>query len=328
MKKLMDKKGEVLVAVMNQPRDFEIAQEQGWYRIPVDKAPKRWPPQWLAFYQTKIFGEEAFSVRHYARVADIKVASRRELFPDEPENPKSKRTYYQVCLERMERLPAPVFSRKFRRLVFIPTTYEKFTGAVEINDFFDESPLEDRLWAELKRREYFAERQYRVRVNSFNFFLDFALFCRNGNLNVETDGDVWHSQRDRIAEDNQRDNYLTAAGWRVLRFNSEQIKQRLIKECLATIAKTVALLGGLQDLTSHTTRALSFVEPRQLELWGEGFVESPEEIVKLPEKLLLQRKRSMSTSVKMSLADKANNQAKLFSDSPKIFSSKKTRRRR
>ncbi|MEK7730166.1 MAG: hypothetical protein AAB354_17290 [candidate division KSB1 bacterium] len=52
-KKLDPARGEVLIALMNQPRDLVIAQEQHWYRIPVDKAPKRWPPKWLAFYQTK-----------------------------------------------------------------------------------------------------------------------------------------------------------------------------------------------------------------------------------------------------------------------------------
>ena len=41
-------RGEVLVAIMNNKRDFAILQEQLWYRVPVDTAPKRWPPRWLA----------------------------------------------------------------------------------------------------------------------------------------------------------------------------------------------------------------------------------------------------------------------------------------
>ena len=40
-----------LVAILNDQRDFEILQREGWYRIPVSSAPRRWPPRWLAFYQ-------------------------------------------------------------------------------------------------------------------------------------------------------------------------------------------------------------------------------------------------------------------------------------
>ena len=53
-------RGEVLVAIVNNKADFGIVREQGWYRIPVDKEPKRWPPSWLAFYKTKVFENEAF----------------------------------------------------------------------------------------------------------------------------------------------------------------------------------------------------------------------------------------------------------------------------
>jgi hypothetical protein len=44
----------VLVAIMNKPADFAILLDQHWYRIPAETAPKQWPPEWLAFYQTKI----------------------------------------------------------------------------------------------------------------------------------------------------------------------------------------------------------------------------------------------------------------------------------
>ncbi|HLF00808.1 MAG TPA: hypothetical protein VI547_02445, partial [Anaerolineales bacterium] len=74
-------RGEVLVAILSHKSDFTILQEQGWYRVPVDKAPKQWPPQWLAFYQTKIFEQDAFAVNYYGRVSRIEIVARRELFP-------------------------------------------------------------------------------------------------------------------------------------------------------------------------------------------------------------------------------------------------------
>jgi hypothetical protein len=36
-----DARGEVLVTIMNNERDFGILQDELWYRVPVDTAPKR-----------------------------------------------------------------------------------------------------------------------------------------------------------------------------------------------------------------------------------------------------------------------------------------------
>ena len=54
---------ELLVAILTNKSDLAILQEQGWYRIPVDRAPRRWPPRWLAFYQPKVFGDDAYLIR-------------------------------------------------------------------------------------------------------------------------------------------------------------------------------------------------------------------------------------------------------------------------
>jgi very-short-patch-repair endonuclease len=241
------RRGQVLVAIMNKKADLGILQGQGWYRIPVAKAPKRWPPKWLGFYQTKVFGDEAFAVHYYGLVRAIQIVRRRDLFPNEPPNPKSERQYYQIHLHSLERLPAPIYSRRLRRIVFIPTTWQKFSRAAEINDLFDESPLEDRLWAELKRLNIAAERQWAVPLGKKWYFLDFALFCRNGSIDVETDGDAWHVDREQTPKDNCRNNALASAGWRVLRFNGRQIRESMNDYCVPRIAKTINNLGGLDD---------------------------------------------------------------------------------
>jgi hypothetical protein len=73
---------------MNDRRDMAIAREQGWYRIPVSSAEKwlkdRWPPKWLAFYQTKTFNTEKYAVRYFAKVLGVQERYRWQLFPDEP----------------------------------------------------------------------------------------------------------------------------------------------------------------------------------------------------------------------------------------------------
>src|SRR3954465_4006806 len=81
-------KEQVLVAILNTPHDLEIARKENWYRIPVASAQKwlrnRWPPEWIAFYQTKVFESDAFAIHHYARVESICQKLRVELLPNEP----------------------------------------------------------------------------------------------------------------------------------------------------------------------------------------------------------------------------------------------------
>jgi hypothetical protein len=65
-------RGEVLVAIINNRLDFTIAHESRWYRVPVGSKEKWlrdcWPPKWLALYQTKAFGQEAYAINYYAKV--------------------------------------------------------------------------------------------------------------------------------------------------------------------------------------------------------------------------------------------------------------------
>jgi very-short-patch-repair endonuclease len=250
-KKVMPANDSVLVAILNNPKDFALARDQHWYRIPVTSAEKwlknRWPPHWLAFYQTKSFGDEAFGVYYYSQVLRIRQVYRWQLFPDQPQDEKSQQRYHQLMIGSLQRLPQPILSRRWRRIVFIPTTWKKFTGATEINDLYDESPLEDRLWAELKRKRLNAERQDFVTANSQDYALDFAFYCASGKLDVETDGDSWHSDPKRIAHDNRRDNDLETSGWKLLRFNTYQLNEQMNDYCLPTIAKNINNLGGVDE---------------------------------------------------------------------------------
>jgi hypothetical protein len=185
---------QLLVAVLNNAHDLKIANEAHWYRIPVPSVEKwlarRWPPQWLAFYQTKIFGAESFAVNYYARVLNIRQARRCQLFPEEHAGPKSAKRYFQVVLGPLQKLPKPVPSKRWRRIVFISTTWAKFARAQEIHDLSDDSPLEDALWSQLKRLNVPAERQEFITANGNDYALDFAFYCANGKLDVETDGDT------------------------------------------------------------------------------------------------------------------------------------------
>lgn len=265
-----------MVAIMNNLLDFAIARDQHWYRIPVRSVERwlkeRWPPQWLAFYQTKVFGDEAYAVNYYARVLETRQVSRWQLFPDEPQDEKGKRRYYQLLLSQLQRMPKPIRSLRWRRIVFIPTTWRKFMSAVEINDLYDESPSEDRLWAGLKRLQIEAERQYFVKAKNQWHALDFAIFCEQGKMNVETDGDTWHTDPARIPLDNQRDNDLTGLGWSILRFNGSQIRETVAEYCVPTILESINRLGGLtsEGLIPRTFDPDHPGRPQQLTLFESG----------------------------------------------------------
>ena len=241
-------RGEVLVAIMNNKRDFDILQRELWYRIPVRSAPRRWPPKWLAFYHTKVFEEKRYTIQYYGRVRrEIPVVKRRELFPNEFPNPKSERQYYQIFLQSLERLSQPILSARARRIVFIPTTEAKFFRAEQINDLFDESPLEDHLWVELQKQDIPAERQWNVITQEGYYRLDFALFCVDANLDVETDGVSYHSKPERRSKDQERDNALQLADWRVLRFETQRVRESAAQYCMPRITRMISKLGGLKD---------------------------------------------------------------------------------
>ncbi len=236
-----------LISILKDVSDLAILKNEGWYRVPIKSAPGRWPPKWLAFYHPKVFGEDAYQIRYYGFVKEIKKVKRNQLFPNEIQSTKSEQEYYQVFLEELVERPTPIISARPRRLVFVPTTWYKFENAVIVNDLFDDSPLEDRLWLELKERKIDAERQWRVKVSNMTYYLDFAIFCKKGQIDVETDGDTYHLERSRVAKDNLRDNSLQIDKWLVLRFNTSQLTKQFKNNCLGIIQNGINSLGGLEN---------------------------------------------------------------------------------
>jgi very-short-patch-repair endonuclease len=244
------KPGEMLVAILKEPLDFTIARDQHWYRIPVESVEKmlkgRWPPRWVSFYQTMVFSQHPHCVFYYARVQSIRRAFRWQLFPDRPRDEKWSREYFQLLLDNLQQLPKPIYSRRWRRIVFIPTTLMKFKSAVEINDLYAGSTLEDKLWAELRRLSVYADRQELVSVKGRNYLLDFAVYCVKGKIDIETDGDRWHHNPEKAKLDNYRDNDLVADGWQILRFTGNQIRDQIADYCLPKIVDKVNNLDGVK----------------------------------------------------------------------------------
>jgi very-short-patch-repair endonuclease len=234
----------VLVAVMNAPRDFEIACHEGWYRIPLKRAPRRVGADYLAFYQTKAFDDEKWAVNYYAPTRRYHLVTRAGLLPEEADHPRAQEPYYKVEIGPLQRLPHPIPSRRLRRITFIPTSLERLLRAEEINDLWDRDSREERLWQAFKREGIEAERQYEVEEGGAHHRVDFAIFCQEGRVAVMCEGEP-AGERLRVIRESQVSDYdLTAWGWTVLRFDRQKLS-RDVPGCLAAIREAISCCGGL-----------------------------------------------------------------------------------
>lgn len=237
-----------LVALLPTLNDWQIAQNFRWYRIPVKPAPpivKAGAVRYIAFYFPKAFGAEAYQVKFYAEVTSISIKHRTELFPDEAINAKSSKQYYIIQFDHLQPLHQPISSNIPRRLLFIPTTEFKLFNAEEVNDLFSDSPLEDKIWSSLKQRKIAAQRQYAVSHGYHSYMLDFAIFCKDRNIDLECDGDAFHTKPKHVKQEKARNNALSSMGWSVLRFTTNDIQEHL-DESMQLVHDAIRSYGGLK----------------------------------------------------------------------------------
>ena len=264
---------DVLIVLAKEPSDFYIAQTQQWYRIPTST---RLPPcfregtvRFLAFYFPQAFKELCYSIRHYAAVTKVEVVTRAALFPDETPSSRSAQTYHKISFGPVQELPQPIVSYRGRRLLFVPTTWAKFSQATEINDVFHESPLEDTFWQELKRQNLPAERQVLLRTNGKNWVCDFVFYCAKGTVDVECDGDTYHMSPEAVIYDKARNNEISAAAdWDVLRFTTRHIEQEM-PWAMGLVKQKIDRLGGLHYAKEDMVRYVGN-RNNQLDLFGAG----------------------------------------------------------
>ena len=251
--RIPDSRQPALVAVVPRKKDWQILQSEKWYRIPVRTAPEGVERiRHIAFYQTRTFGAEKWSVNYYAEVDCIDTMRRCELLPDEPGHARAQELYHRIRVSELRPLPRPIPSLRWRRIVFIPTTLQRLMNAREINDLYCTSPIEDRLYDALRGVRLPAERQIFVRdaATGTGFMLDLAIFCRTGGLDVECDGRQFHAGEPARQRDRTRDNALTANGWRILRFAGREIRHDP-HDCALLVRRAVRRLGGLEPLPAR-----------------------------------------------------------------------------
>ncbi len=244
----MRRSDRLLIGIVASKRDLRIFEDERWYRIPVDafvtKDQETWPPGWVAAFEGVNASGADQQVLRYAEVVDIRRRTRDELFPGLPAGDRQGRQYYQLMLGPVQHLPAALIPPRRRRTTFIETSIAKLHSAKTFNDLFSGGRFEDDLWSAFQENLIDAERQWHVPVDQRLYVLDFALFCRDRNIDVEIDGRQHHAMESRSEYDADRDKDLARKGWAVQRFRAAALQNGL-SGCLAEVSEAIERYGGL-----------------------------------------------------------------------------------
>lgn len=246
-------KQRVLVAVLPSPADLVTADQLGWYRVPVARAPAQLGADYLAFYQTGAFpAGEKWQVSTLAAVRAVRIMTRAELLPDHHDHPRAQARYFRVDIGPLWRLPQPIPSRRLRRITFIPTTLARLLAAGEINDLWDKGQHQDRLWHALLEAGLDAERQlpwgdaeseepWLLADAPARPLIDFGFVKPRGRLAVMCPSDQSvHSVRVREPVEWVYD--LAVAGWQTMWLPEQRIWQDLAG-CVEVIRRSVDKLA-------------------------------------------------------------------------------------
>lgn len=146
-----DDAARVLVAVITRPCDLQTVRDECWYRIPIARGPRELAADYLALYLTGAFGVERWAVRWYAPILRYRLATRRELLPNEATHRRADERYYRLELGPLAALVPPLPARRFRRLTFIATSWGQLRRASDVNELWhppeDDLLPDDSVWA-------------------------------------------------------------------------------------------------------------------------------------------------------------------------------------
>jgi len=173
----------VLVAVVNNQRDFERVRDEHWYRIPVKRAPRQIAAEYLALYQTAKFGGQGRRIAFYAPILRYHVASRTELIPEQPDHPRAQEKYFKLELGELIPLPEPISNARQPRITFITTTLERLLDARDVNELWLRAAARQKLYAAVRERGLAVECWYPVEMGD-RPEADLALLGPSGRISL------------------------------------------------------------------------------------------------------------------------------------------------
>ena len=141
----------VLVAVMPNQRDLEIARVLGWYRS-AQKRPKVISVDYLAFIRPCLLAGGTLADRWVAPILGHELTTRAELLHDQPDHPRAEEEYFKLQLGPLEELAQPIPAGSWKRITFFYTTMGRIWQAESLADL----PVHDEertvLWQSLRER--------------------------------------------------------------------------------------------------------------------------------------------------------------------------------
>lgn len=225
----------VLVAVLNNEKDWRRVAEEGWYRIPQRRAPRRIGADYLAFYMTAGCGQAqtAHTVTFFAPVRRYQLLARRDLLPQESDHPRAGEYYYRIELGPLQRLEHPVPAASYRRITFIHTTLDRLLAAGDVLDLFRHDDPFEQLWGALREHKLHPLRNRIVGED----VVDIALRARGGYVGI-------HCVEDTAAKEAKEGCLpLLQERWSLLTLGAETIAQDM-DACLRRIGAALLDLGG------------------------------------------------------------------------------------
>lgn len=240
----------LLVGWLPNRDDLTYLERDHWYRIrrtaAIADEVLAAPPRWFAAFESTAVSGSHQQIARYAAVLGCQVRTRLELLGSDAPGPKQGGLYCQLLLGPIQSLESPLIPHKSRRNVFIRTTLTKLLAAEEFNDVFNDSPYENDLWSRLKALGAHAERQWPVAIGATTrYVLDFALFCRKRDVDVEVDGIQHHSVQRNSESDSDRDANLVSRGWAVHRVRVASLREDPGR-CMNKLSETIERYGGVE----------------------------------------------------------------------------------
>lgn len=225
----------VLVAVINNAADLRRAVEEGWYRIPQRRAPRRIGADFLAFYLTAGCGaaDLAHSVPFFAPTRRYQLLTRAEMLPQECNHPRAQDYYYRVEIGPLQRLERPVPARSYHRVTFIHTTLDRLLAAEDVLDLFRRSDPFEQLWGALREHNL---RPLKNRLAG-DSMVDITLRARGGYLGINCVEDTPARTAQEQALPRQ------PHGWSLLNLPAARIEHDMAG-CLRQIGAALIELGG------------------------------------------------------------------------------------
>jgi len=170
----------VLVGVVNRKKDFVIARDNHWYRIPQNQMPRGINAEYVAlFLSGKPFKEQSGGIAYFARITGYELVRRKDLLPDEDKRPEE--VYYKIQLNKLIEKDPPIINASKRRISFIHTTWDRFISAKTIADLYSRADYYvDRIYHALRNRGVTATPYWSTDYRDTNYPAQIRLICDNG----------------------------------------------------------------------------------------------------------------------------------------------------